>query len=1052
MLILQTLLLPPLLALALCMQLGYAFSRTALPPELRPYRGLLAPLAGCALFLVVTAALTTWTPFAPPQIAAALALLAVPVNVWVLWRGRRRLIANRRALRAEPVRDEQRPTSDRMSAERTARLAGRSDSRLVAVLSCHASAETLSGALCVGAAALVFALALLPLLRWGMSTPIGSNWDAAEFYVPLGRVLQLGSQHDIAALPRNPLVHIFTTPPVSGRIHAFSYLHAAISSASGVEPLDSYAPLMAFVLALQPLAFYPLARVLQLPRAAAVLATLLLALAWLPLWVAYNNFSNHLMALPLLPIALASGLVALRSGGRAALVSGALFVAALATGYYPAMTAYVTLLAPAALYLLWRAADSAGLLRRGLALTVLGFAFSLPAQIYFFLLDGFRDEIARYSTGFQIARFVELHDALGLAATFNRESSPSDARLLVPAAALALLLGIIACCGRRVPLLVALGLGAALYQAFTAARAYHYGFYKGVTFEIPLYVALIAAGAALIWDLAERLPRGRLAARALLAAGLMLILGLNASTIWRVQSGYSAAGPQLWSAAEIDLAATRAQVPAGATVLVVPSDAHAPTFNSLISYALLGHALVGDFSTGYTAFHADNDGQPADVALLPATIDPTGYGYDKSDLRWSGGGMQLFGRAADVRYHRALGSGGRYPALAAGESLTLRLGPHAIMLPDERAPTTGPPQTMRLALAVAGFQPAQIELTATGATERHSLASGLSELTSAAISVPSEVRLRNIGNAPIYLWWGELRDSATTASAPAIMPRDDVFVQVLPQPATQLPSVRAAIRLHTQPLPENSQKLTGLLTVAYTAGDRDQWQEQGRWVFFPSNTQQLQLHADLERMTASLAQDGRATDLIGSAPPPRDGEYQATLLLANNGQIVYGAKLWTWRMRDGRPDQVTTDPVVFDVVPLPRPATPHVVASQDGTIRLRGYTLPRGSVRGGETIELSLVWQSLRKLDGDLRAHVILRAADGRALAEQTLPLGSPDHGTSTWQEGEVADQPFALALPKDAPGGTAALAVELLRADGRPVPFRDAGELLKVVEIEIVR
>src|SRR5215212_6068207 len=180
MLILQTLLLPPLLALALCMHLGYAFSRIALPPELRPYRGLLAPLAGCALFLVVTAALTTWTPFAPPQIAAALALLAVPANIWLLWRDRRPRIADRRALHAESVRDDQRPPPDRMSEVRPTRLG---------------SAETLPCAVCVGAAALVFALALLPLLRWGLSAPIGSNWDAAEFYVPLGRVLQLGSQH-----------------------------------------------------------------------------------------------------------------------------------------------------------------------------------------------------------------------------------------------------------------------------------------------------------------------------------------------------------------------------------------------------------------------------------------------------------------------------------------------------------------------------------------------------------------------------------------------------------------------------------------------------------------------------------------------------------------------------------------------------------------------------------------------------------------------------------------------------------------------------------------
>jgi hypothetical protein len=205
-------------------------------------------------------------------------------------------------------------------------------------------------------------------------------------------------------------------------------------------------------------------------------------------------------------------------------------------------------------------------------------------------------------------------------------------------------------------------------------------------------------------------------------------------------------------------------------------------------------------------------------------------------------------------------------------------------------------------------------------------------------------------------------------------------------------------------------------------------------------------------MAASLFQDGRAADLFGSAQPPRDGEYEASLLLANNAQIIYGTTLWTWRMRGGVAGDIVVDPVLFDVVPLPQPATPLQADSQDGTVRLRGYTMARRRARPGETIEISLVWQSLRKIGGDLRARVALRDTGGRPLAEQTLPLGKPDHGTSTWQEGEIADQPFALALPGDAPSGAAALTVELLGPDGRPLPFAGSTGPLKVVDVEIVR
>ena len=1075
-----TLFLPPLLALVLCLHLGYAFARLALPRELQPYRALLTPLAGCALFLVITAGLTTTTPLTPPQIAAGLAVLAVPVNAWAHWRGRRS-----RGQETESLADRE-PLPSLDSWPRA----------WFPVL----GSERPFVVLCVLLSVLVFALAILPPLRWGLSAPIGSNWDAAEFYVPLARALQLRSQRDIPFLPPNPLVEIFSTPPVSGRIHAFSYLHAAASSAAGVEPLHSYAPLMALVLALQPLAVYPLARVLQLPRVAALLAAALVALAWLPLWVAYNSFSNHLMALPLLPIALASSLTALRCGGRAALACGALFVAGLATAYYPAMTAYVALLGPAALYLCWvyrsttsncwpieqqssdarvepqanrspisrlrspvsrlRSPDSRLLapgswlvIKRGLLLAALAFALSGPAQVYFFLRPGFRDEILRSGGGFQVTRFVELHDALGLAATFNREELEHDARLVALAAGLALVLGGVALAGRRVPLLVGLAVGAAAYQAFTAARAYHYGFYKGVTFEIPVYAALIAAGAALVWEPTRRLAHGRLIVRGALAGGLALILALNVGTIWRVQQRYSAAGPQLWSVAELEAAGLRAQVLPGTSVLVVPSPAHPPTFNSLISYALLGHETLGRFRTGYNTDYqvgdpADGD-RLADCALLPEGSDPSGYGYAAREIVWAGAGMQLYVRNPAVRYHHEFGGGGRYPVLAAGQALTLRLGPDGIALPDEQPPVAGKAQRARLTLAAASFGPATLELgLPTGVRERYALPGGLAELTSAPLAIPGELYLHNLGDEPIYLWWGELR----SPDAPAgVVMRDEVFVQVLPQSPGNSSNVAASLQLHTQALPEGRQKLTALLIVAHRSGDGDNWTELGRWVFFPAGGGQMRLALDLVQLTASLTQDGQASDLFGSAAPAGDGAYQATLLLANNAQIVYGTTLRAWRINSGQPAAVTTDQVGFDVVPLPQPATQQVTDSHDRTIRLRGYTLPRRPVRPGETITISLVWQSLRKIGGDLSARVALHDRQGRTLATRALPIGAPEHGTSRWQEGEIAAQSFALAVPGDVSGGVATLTVELLGPDGQTLPLADA-QPLRVAEVTIER
>jgi hypothetical protein len=298
------------------------------------------------------------------------------------------------------------------------------------------------------------------------------------------------------------------------------------------------------------------------------------------------------------------------------------------------------------------------------------------------------------------------------------------------------------------------------------------------------------------------------------------------------------------------------------------------------------------------------------------------------------------------------------------------------------------------------------------------------------------------------LWWSELRDPET---AGGVAPRDEAFVRTLPRPSTG-PGVTAELQLHTQPLPEGLQKVTGLLTIAHTQGNQDDWKEIGRWVFFPSGAQPLRLDADLAGLTASLAAGGQPADLFGAARPAGDGEYQMALLLANNAKIIYATTLWTWRIRDGRLEKIAPDPVLFDIIPLPRPATPFQHDSQDRTIRLRGYTMPRRKLRPGDPLAFSLIWQSTRKVAGDLRARIALADGQGRLLAEQTLPLGAPDHGTGTWQEGEIAEQPIGLALPVDAPLGPATLTVELIGPDGQPRPFVENAGPLKLAEVEVVR
>jgi len=982
-----SLLLPPLVALLLTIHLGYAFCHTLLPDELRPYRALLMAPAGLALLILLNAALTTTTSLPPPSIALGLAVAAAPVNGWLWWRHREHRTQN--------------------TEHRT-----------------HLS--VLCSVFCV----VLFLLALLPPIAWGFSAPIGSNWDAAEFYIPLGRALQLRSQRDLGTLPRNPLVQIMSTPPVSGRIHAFSYLHAAVSSATGVDPLRSYAAVMAFVLALQPLGVYVLGRVLALGRAAALVATAMLSLGWLPLWVTYNSFSNHLLALPLLPAALAASVVALGYGGGRAVASGALFTTGLATAYFPAMSAYLVLFAPAALVLIALLRMPLSIAGRGLALGGAAFAFSLPAQAAFWLKEGFLDEIQRRNTGFQIVEWLGLADALGIVATFNRESIANDPRLATAAMACAAVLALAALLSRRYPLLWAMLLGAAGYAAYTALDGYFYGFYKGATFALPLLALVSAAGAEALW----RAGAGRFGiTRGAAVAASALLLGLQAATIWQLQRSYTAAGPQLWSAADLEAVAVSAQLPAGASVLLVAPSDRPPPITSLLAYTLLGHELHGRISTGYTTLGDTQTDVLADAALLPRDESPALHGYDARQLGWSGAGMRLYRRDATVRVHRVFA---RAYELRPGAALRLRLGADAIALDGEPAPVAGP--AARVAVAIASFGPASVELRGT-TVERFELSGGLAQITSAPLQQTAE--LRNTGTLPVFVQWAEVR---ATAAAGGVVLRDDVFVRAVPVDAPTPASVASEITLHTAALPEGHQKLTGLLVVSYTADGHAQHRA-GQWVFFPAAGTPLRIELELATLRASLAATNAPAELAGSGTPAGDGAYELTLLLANNAEVAYATRLWSWRIENGRAVDAAGDVVVADLVSLPRAAVELGLETHDGSLRLRGYTLAGKTLRPGATLDIDLVWQSLRQLGADLQARAVLEDGSGRQLAEQTLRLGAPEHGTSTWLEGELAEQSFQLAVPDDAAPGPATLRLELLDTGGGSIALGD-----RPVEIEL--
>jgi serine/threonine-protein kinase len=81
--------------------------------------------------------------------------------------------------------------------------------------------------------------------------------------------------------------------------------------------------------------------------------------------------------------------------------------------------------------------------------------------------------------------------------------------------------------------------------------------------------------------------------------------------------------------------------------------------------------------------------------------------------------------------------------------------------------------------------------------------------------------------------------------------------------------------------------------------------------------------------------------------------------------------------------------------------------------------LARVEFRPGETVQLTLHWQALRKMTEDYTVFVHLTQADGQLVSQQDIqPLGGAKPTTS-WTPGEMVDDPYKLAIPMKALPGT---------------------------------
>src|SRR5262249_25682112 len=86
-------------------------------------------------------------------------------------------------------------------------------------------------------------------------------------------------------------------------------------------------------------------------------------------------------------------------------------------------------------------------------------------------------------------------------------------------------------------------------------------------------------------------------------------------------------------------------------------------------------------------------------------------------------------------------------------------------------------------------------------------------------------------------------------------------------------------------------------------------------------------------------------------------------------------------------------------------------------IVLAGYALP-ASIGRGETLPVTLLWQTSAPLDENYTVFVHLLGPDGKVVAQMdTQPVGGT-RSTKTWHVGEMIRDNLGIRVPADAPHG----------------------------------
>ena len=370
------------------------------------------------------------------------------------------------------------------------------------------------------AAALLLLTAFLAHLHGRSGAMLGLNIDE-DLYVPLAEALKWNTVF-MQGLTEGPFQDEFQSLRNHSRGWGFPYLLSIGSILSNAPAFHAYTPLLYLLLAASVPAVYIFARTgLRMSERPSGLAATLYSLHGLPLWFAGMGFGPHTVAFALLPLAAATGIVALRNGGGRALALAALVSAALLVSYFWAISAvYLALAATLVAVLLVTARRRLRTLRRALLLGIGTAVLGAPGIAWLLvwalpqLGDIAGDLNGQFGNAWGDRQFANIELAFGLEAyRLIPRNGPlelllgaggTDAlgavlgALFWPALALALIGALTVRGDQRVTLALAAGFAGFMYWV-AAGAGYHYGHFKNLSYVAFLVSVLTASGIANIY-------------------------------------------------------------------------------------------------------------------------------------------------------------------------------------------------------------------------------------------------------------------------------------------------------------------------------------------------------------------------------------------------------------------------------------------------------------------------------------------------------------------------------------------------------------------------